>query len=140
MAGLDRVLNPDLIRIHSFFETLSISVAFFFLQIGWCHEILDWVPVFQCCGSGMFIPDPNFFHPGSRIRIKKESKYFNPKNCSLSQKYDPGSSSRIRILILYPSWIPDPGANKGTGSRIRIRITALSLCDAVPHAQCRLTS
>jgi hypothetical protein len=21
----------------------------------------------QCCGSGMFIPDPNFFHPGSRV-------------------------------------------------------------------------
>jgi hypothetical protein len=37
----------------------------------------------QCCGSGMFIPDPNFFHPGSefypsRIHIK-ELKYFNPK-------------------------------------------------------------
>ena len=35
----------------------------------------------QCCGSGMlFIPDPNFFHPGPRIRIK-EFQYFNPKNC-----------------------------------------------------------
>jgi hypothetical protein len=22
---------------------------------------------YQCCGSGMFIPDPRFFHPGSRI-------------------------------------------------------------------------
>ncbi len=22
-------------------------------------------PCVQCCGSGMFIPDPNFFHPGS---------------------------------------------------------------------------
>jgi hypothetical protein len=22
-------------------------------------------PCLQCCGSGMFIPDPNFFHPGS---------------------------------------------------------------------------
>ncbi len=38
--------------------------------------------------SGCFIPNPNFFHPGSRvkkilgsgIRIK-ELKYFNPKNC-----------------------------------------------------------
>jgi hypothetical protein len=28
----------------------------------------------QCCGSGMFIPDPNFFPPGSRIPIK-ELKY-----------------------------------------------------------------
>jgi hypothetical protein len=25
------------------------------------------------------IPDPTFFHPGSRIR-RKEFKYFNPKN------------------------------------------------------------
>jgi hypothetical protein len=23
--------------------------------------------IHQCCGSGMFIPDPTFFHPGSRI-------------------------------------------------------------------------
>jgi hypothetical protein len=22
----------------------------------------------QCCGSGMFIRDPNFFHPGSRVK------------------------------------------------------------------------
>jgi hypothetical protein len=21
--------------------------------------------IYQCCGSGMFIPDPTFFHPGS---------------------------------------------------------------------------
>jgi hypothetical protein len=37
----------------------------------------------ECCGSEMFIPDPNFSipDPGStrfRIRIK-EFKYFNPK-------------------------------------------------------------
>jgi hypothetical protein len=30
----------------------------------------------QCGGSEMFIPDPNFFHIGSRIRIR-----INPKNC-----------------------------------------------------------
>ncbi len=44
----------------------------------------------QCCGSGIFIPDPSFFHPGSRIKIFpsqipqiriKELKYFNPKYC-----------------------------------------------------------
>jgi hypothetical protein len=57
----------------------------------------------------MFIPDPNYFHPGSeffpsRIRIK-EYKYFSPKKWFLSSlKYD-----------------PDPGSlgQKGTGSRIR---------------------
>jgi hypothetical protein len=32
----------------------------------------------QCGGSGMFIPDPTFFLPVSRILIK-EFKYFNPK-------------------------------------------------------------
>ncbi len=29
-----------------------------------------------------------------------------------SRKYDPGCSSRIRILIFYPSRIPDPGVKK----------------------------
>ncbi len=44
----------------------------------------------------------------SRIHIK-EFKHFNPKNCFLSpRKYDPGCSSRVRILIFYPSQIPNP--------------------------------
>jgi hypothetical protein len=86
----------------------------------------------QCCGSEMFIPDPGseffpsripdpiFFHPGSRIRIK-ELKYFNQKKWFLStQKYDPGFSSRIRTPD--PDFLPiaDPGVKKapdpGTGS------------------------
>ncbi len=87
----------------------------------------------QCCGSGMFIPDPTFFHPGSkfcpsRIRIK-EFKYFNPKKWLSSRKFDPGSSSRIRILTFFPSWIPDPGVKKAPdpGYRIRIRNTGSCL-------------
>ncbi len=38
----------------------------------------------QCCGSRMFIPDPNFFHPWPRIRIKefKYFKFLTPKNIS----------------------------------------------------------
>ncbi len=59
----------------------------------------------QCYGSGMFIPDPNFFHHGSRIRI--------------SSILDPGSASKkLSILIqnmvskLSKIWfglfIPDP--------------------------------
>ncbi len=69
------------------------------------------------------IPDPNSFHPGSRIRIKEfgeEFEYFKPKKLFLSsRKYDPGCESRIRILIFL--LIPDPGSSgqKGTGSRIR---------------------
>ncbi len=78
------------------------------------------------------IPDPTFFHPGSRVRIVsnpdprsririKEFKYFNPKKWFLSpRKYDPGCSSRIRMLTFYPSRIPDPGVKKapdpGSGS------------------------
>jgi hypothetical protein len=62
----------------------------------------------QCCGSGMFIPDPNIFP--SRIRIK-EFKYFNPNQ---------GFGS---VFIFY-------GSGSGSGSngsgwrpiRIRIRI------------------
>ena len=59
----------------------------------------------QCCGSGMFIPDPNFFHPGSRICVQ-EFKYFNQKKIFLSsRKHDPGCSSRI--LIFYQSRIQE---------------------------------
>ncbi len=58
-------------------------------------------------------PIPDFaseFFP--RIRIKK-IKYFNPKNWFLiSRKYDPGCSSRIRILFFYPSRIPDQEVKK----------------------------
>ena len=74
------------------------------------------------------IPDPNFFHPGSRIFPSRiniiEFKYFNHNTLFLnSRKYDLGCSSWIRILIFLP--IPDPGSRgqKGTVSRIRIRNT-----------------
>jgi hypothetical protein len=76
---------------------------------------------YAVCGSGIFIPDPNFFHPGSWILIK-EFKYFNPKERFLSyRKYDSGCWSRVRILTFYPSRISDPGSRgqKSTGSRIR---------------------
>jgi hypothetical protein len=64
----------------------------------------------QCGGSGMFIPDPTFFHPGSRIPdpnclhprspiLIQEFKYFNPqknkKMFSKLKKYDLGCSSQI---------------------------------------------
>ena len=38
---------------------------------------LWWWTFLQCGGSRMFIPDPTFFRPGSRIQ--KEITYFNPK-------------------------------------------------------------
>ncbi len=72
----------------------------------------------QCCGSGMFIPDPTFFHPGSELspfRIPDPGSA--SKNLSIltpsSRKYDPGCSSRI----------PDPGSgcwlSTHPGSRIQ---------------------
>ncbi len=99
----------------------------------------------------MFIPDPTFFHPGSRIRTvfipdpgslsknlsiltpKKAKKWFlsSKKWFLSSKKYDPGCSSRIRMLTFsYPgSPIPDPGVKKAPnpGSRIRIRNTGTYL-------------
>ena len=61
----------------------------------------------------LFIPNPgseNFiFHPGSASK----NLSILPKKLSLSsRKYDPGCSSWIRILIFYPSWIPEPGVKK----------------------------
>jgi hypothetical protein len=87
----------------------------------------------RCCGSRMFIPDPNFFHPGSRIRLK-ELKYFNPKKWfRRTQNYDPGFSSRIRIPDPDPDFLPisDPEIKKAPdpGSRIRIRNLPLDISD-----------
>jgi hypothetical protein len=57
----------------------------------------------------MFIPDLNFFHPGSR----KEFKYFNPEKLFLSsRKYDPGCSSRTPDPDPDCLPIPDPGVKK----------------------------
>ncbi len=81
-----------------------------------------------------WIPDSNFFHPGSRIQGKKipgsriwilikEFKYFNPTNCfsdlgNMIRDVHPGSGSRIRILICTRSGFRIQGS-KGTGSWIR---------------------
>jgi hypothetical protein len=86
-------------------------------------------------GSGMFISDPNFLHPGSRVKkipypgsASKNFSILTQKIVSKLSEYDPGCSSRIRILILYPSRIPDPGVKKtpdpGSGSAA---LTALVL-------------
>jgi hypothetical protein len=72
----------------------------------------------QCCGSWMFIPDPNFFNHGSLIRIK-EFKY-------LTQKWFLNSRTMIRVFIPNPDPdilpIPDPGAKKTPDPESRIRI------------------
>ncbi len=72
----------------------------------------------QFCGSRMFILDPKFFHPGSASKNLSITVY--PKKLVLSfGKYDLGCSSRIQILIFFPSRAGSKG-QKGTGSRIRI--------------------
>jgi hypothetical protein len=49
------------------------------------------------------IPDPNFFHTGS---ASKNLSILTQKWFLSSRKYDPGCSSRIRMLTFYPSLIP----------------------------------
>ncbi len=72
----------------------------------------------------MFIPDPTFFHPGSRIRTVSIPDPGSSKNLGIltpkskkrwflsSKKYDPGCSSRIPGSKRYP--IPDPGSGSAT--------------------------
>ncbi len=62
----------------------------------------------------IWIPDPNYFYPRSRIS-SQEFRYFNPKNWFLSTlKYDPICSSQIRIPNPDPDFlpIPDPGVKR----------------------------
>jgi hypothetical protein len=68
-------------------------------------------------GSEFFpsrIPDPGQKDSGSRIRIRiQEFKYFKTKKLLLSsRKYDPGSSTKVRIPdpVLDFLHIPDPGS------------------------------
>jgi hypothetical protein len=82
----------------------------------------------QCGGSAMFIPDPGSVFFPSRIRTvsipdpgsaSKNLSVLTPKKWFLSsRKYDPGCYLPIS----------DPGSRcqKSTGSRIRIRNTAVS--------------
>jgi hypothetical protein len=84
----------------------------------------------------MFIPDPNFLHPGSRTKRFPDPhphqiiSDFNPKKCfyKLSEN-DPESSSRIPDLDFLP--IPDPGVKKAPdpGSAILTKsLTDIHVC------------
>jgi hypothetical protein len=85
----------------------------------------------------LFIPEPNFFHPGS---ASKNLSILTPKLLLSSRKYDPGFSSQIRIPdpdtdILS---IPDPEVKKafGFGFRIRIRKTDRYMVACGPRLFC----
>jgi hypothetical protein len=92
------------------------------------YEVNHFLPVLRIRDV---YPGSDFFHPESGLfpsRIPETGSA--SKNISIStqikwflssQKYDPGFSSRIRILVFTH---PGSGGQKGTGSRIRIRNTA----------------
>ncbi len=69
-------------NVHRRLRWRAHSLYYYFIQV--LKTMVEKICRFkfnrnQCCRSGMFITDPNFFHPLSRIRIK-EFNYFNPKN------------------------------------------------------------
>jgi hypothetical protein len=70
--------------------------------------------ILQCCGSGMFIPDPNLKIPDPES-ASKNLCIFNPKKLFLSfGKIILDFSFRIPDLEFFP--IPDPGVKKAPDS------------------------
>jgi hypothetical protein len=101
-----------------------------------------WFRIKRCCGSGVFIPDPDFCHPGSRIQKRQQKrgdhKIVNYFIYELVKKTIWANLQRIIELFILKSvdtlskiWVWDPGSGKnlfrisdprgqrGTGSRIR---------------------
>ncbi len=84
----------------------------------WNYKCFQMKPSNQCVadtGCLSWIPDTNFFHPGSA------SKNLSNLTQNIGFQAHPRSRSQIRILTFYPSRIPDPGSRgqKGTWSWIR---------------------
>jgi hypothetical protein len=52
------------------------------------------------------MPDPGSASASKNSSILTQKMFLN------SRKYDPGFSSRIRVLIFYPPRIPDPGVKE----------------------------
>ncbi len=80
----------------------------------------------QCCRSGMFIPDTNFFHSGSRIRIFPSRiqypNFFHPgsasKNLSILTQKNCFLALRNMVRVVHPHPDPDflPSTDPGSGS------------------------
>ncbi len=92
----------------------------------------------QCCGSGMFIPDPgSWFLPipdlGSRIQKRHQKRGVKQICCHIfycghkCHKIENYFIFEIRGFGIRKKPIPDPGSRgkKSTGSRIRIRKTVV---------------
>ncbi len=129
----------------------------------YCPDLMDdislWSPWFegriQCCGSGRFTPDTNFFHPRSRVKnipdpgsgsaSKHLSTYLTPKTLFLnSRKYDPGCSSRVQRSKKHR--IPDPqhlknqrrhsfteGRNGGSGHIVQVEEEGVEAVPVIRH-------
>jgi hypothetical protein len=96
-----------LLQLSSCSKTVGVGWAIFKINISMLMARIIVIGKNQCCGSGIseffpsWIPDPRF--------ASKNLSVLTPKKWFLSfRKYDPGSSSRIRILTFYPFRIPDP--------------------------------
>jgi hypothetical protein len=79
------VLDEEGIGVGLEDEVLHEGLGYIVISLNRKSNLINMSSSIQCCGFGMFIPEPNFFHPGSRnqffqsrIRIK-EFKYFNKK-------------------------------------------------------------
>ncbi len=83
--------------------------------------------IMRCCGSGMFIPDPNFSIPGLVSRAKKIPDphwrisvfltiklFLSSLGNMIRDTYGTHPGSGSRILIYYPYRIPDPGVKKAS--------------------------
>jgi hypothetical protein len=82
---------------------------------------LSRIRIFPFPDPNFSIPDPNFFHPGS---ASKNLSILTQKNClyalgNMIWVVHPGSGSRIWILTLYPSGIPDPGVKKAPDPEVK---------------------
>ncbi len=87
-------------------ERVAVDVALMLSSTS-CKKCVAEPELFrQCCGSGLFFSNPNFC-PSRIPDLHQRIPVFEPKKLFLnSRKYHPGCSSRIRILIFYPSRIP----------------------------------
>jgi hypothetical protein len=76
----------------------------------------------QCCGSGIFTPDPGseFFHPEFRIRECKyiflTQKIVSKLSGNMIQEVHPGSKFRIPVPDIDFLRIPDPVVKKTANS------------------------
>jgi hypothetical protein len=74
--------NPMAVAMAIFWNSFLSGLVHRFTSLQ--QQEIKTIPyiVVDSCGSGMFIPYPNLFRPGSRIQICiKEFKQLNPKNC-----------------------------------------------------------